>query len=335
MPISAKLPPTALLFAAVLMLPIPASSQSVRDPDPTVGTLIVAHGGGPAWDARVEKVAAEVRLPGPVGVSFLMGPGAKTHRFQDAVANLARRGAREIVVVPMLVSSHSGHYEQIRYLVGQRDSLDETMMHHLHMSGIERAVSGVPLRLTKAVDDAPEIAEVLADRARGLATDPARQALFLVGHGPNSAEDYAEWMANLRRVADTVRARTAFRSVLLDLVRDDAPPPVRAEAVARVRELIQLQHQLTGRDVVVVPVLISTGRVSTEKLPRDLAGLPMSYTDEGLLPHPGMARWVQARVREAAAEMRVSLRPGRAPSRSPAPARDGSRSPGDSVRSPP
>jgi sirohydrochlorin ferrochelatase len=303
MPTRAFLSATALLCSVALVRPTPASAQAAHEPGPTVGTLIVAHGGGPAWDARVEKVAAEVRLPGPVAVSFLMGPGAKAHRFQDAVADLARRGAREIVVVPMLVSSHSGHYEQIRYLVGERDDLDTTMMHHLHMSGIVRAGGGVPLHLTKAVDDAPEIADVLADRAKGLAQDPARQALFLVGHGPNSAEDYAEWMANLRRVVDTVRARTGFRSVLLDLVRDDAPPPVRAEAVARVRELIQLQHQLTGRDVVVVPVLISTGRVSTEKLPKDLEGLPMSYTDEGLLPHSGMARWVESRVRAAAGDI--------------------------------
>jgi sirohydrochlorin ferrochelatase len=70
-----------------------------------------------------------------------------------------------------------------------------------------------------------------------------------------------------------------------------------------VRELIRLQHQLTGREVVVVPVLISSGRVSTEKLPRDLEGLPTRYTDEGLLPHSGMARWVESRVRVAAAEM--------------------------------
>jgi sirohydrochlorin cobaltochelatase len=294
---------TALFCAFGLTLPSTAAAQAAKFPGPEVGTLIVAHGGGPAWDARVEKIAAEVRLPGPVAVSFLMGPGAKTHRFQDMVADLARRGATEVVVVPMLVSSHSGHYEQIRYLAGERPDLDSTMMHHLHMSGIERAAPGVRITLTKAVDDAPEIAQVLADRAKGLAKDPKQQALFLVGHGPNSAEDYAEWMANLRRVADTVRARTGFRNVLLDLVRDDAPAPVRAEAVARVRELIRLQHELTGRDVVVVPVLISTGRVSTEKLPNDLKGLPISYTEEGLLPHSGMARWVESRVRGAARDL--------------------------------
>lgn len=286
-------------LAALLLSTSAAEAQSAREPSPTVGTLIVAHGGGPAWDARVASVAGAVELPGPVGVSFLMGPGAKTHRFQDAVRELASKGAREVVVVPMLISSHSGHYDQIRYLAGELDSLDQTMMHHLHMSGIERADSAMPIRLTPAMDDSPEVAEVLAARARALATDPSKQALFLVGHGPNSAEDYAAWMENLRRVADTVRARSGFRSVLVDLVRDDAPAPVRAEAVTRVRELIRLQHELTRRDVVVVPVLVSTGRVSTEKLPKDLEGLPMAYTSEGLLPHEGMARWVESRVRGA------------------------------------
>lgn len=102
-----------------------------------------------------------------------------------------------------------------------------------------------------------------------------------------------------RRVTDTVRARTGFRNVLLELIRDDAPEPVRAEAVARVRELIGLQHELTGRPVVVVPVLVASGRVSTEKLPRDLEGLPIVYTSEGLLPHAALARWVESRVRGA------------------------------------
>jgi sirohydrochlorin ferrochelatase len=297
-------PRSRLALTAALLAAVPsgqADAQSARAPSSTVGTLIVAHGGGPAWDALVQSVAREVKLPGPVAVSFLMGPGAKEHRFQDAVRDLAKRGAREVVVVPMLVSSHSGHYDQIRYLVGDLDTLDQDMLHHLHMSGIERAGGGVPLRLTRAMDDAPEIAQVLADRARSLATDPSRQALFLVGHGPNSAEDYADWMANLRRVADTVATRAGFRNVLLDLVRDDAPPPVRAEAVTRVRELIRLQHQLTGQPVVVVPVLVASGRVSKEKLPKDLEGLPIVYTSEGLLPHAEMARWVESRVHTAVA----------------------------------
>jgi sirohydrochlorin cobaltochelatase len=279
---------------------LPASRAETQAADvPVTGTIIVAHGGGPEWDARVDVLARQVQLPGPVEVSFLMGPGAARHRFQDVVASLVRRGATEIVVVPLLVASHSGHYDQVRYLAGVSDQIDSTMLHHLHLSGIERSDSKVPIRVTPAIDGAPEIAPVIADRARALATDPSRQALFLVGHGPNSPEDYAAWMADLRRLADSVKMLTGFRHVMVDLVRDDAPDPVRREAVTRIRELIELQHEATGETVVVVPILISTGRLSREILPADLKGLAISYTAEGLLPHPAMARWVEARVRQS------------------------------------
>jgi sirohydrochlorin cobaltochelatase len=303
----ARVRPVLLALAAALAAG--AAPASAQRPASEVGTLIVAHGGGPEWDAKVDTIASQVRTGGPVAVSLLMGSGAPTRRFQDAVAKLASQGAREIVVVPMLVSSHSGHVEQIRYLAGATDSLDAQMMHHLHMAGIERPAARVPMRLAPALDDAPQLARVLADRAAALATAPREQALFLVGHGPNGAEENAAWMKNLRRVADTVRARTGFRDVKVGLVRDDAPAPVRAEAVRSIRETIALQHALTGEPVVVVPILISSGSVSRSKLPNDLAGLPIVYKAVPLLPHPEMARWVESRVSAPAAPAAAAARP--------------------------
>src|SRR5690606_33823177 len=228
----------ALRILAILVLLTPCAAAAQQDVRPHIGTVIIAHGGGPEWNAHVEHVAGLVETGGPVEVSYLMGPGAKTHRFQDAVARLVAAGASRVVVVPVLMSSHSGHYEQIRYLAGEVDELSEAMMHHLHMSGIERSDADVPIRVARAIDDSPEVARILAERSLALATEPAGQALFIVGHGPNGSEDYAAWMRNLRPVADTVRALTGFRDVKVGLVQDDAPPAVRAEAVARVREII-------------------------------------------------------------------------------------------------
>ena len=286
---------------ALLGLAAPLWGQGTASPAAAgpVGTIVLAHGAGPDWNAQVKEVVRQTRTGGPVEVSFLMGPEASTHRFQDVARRLVDAGVREIVVVPLLVSSHSGHYEQIRYLVGETDTLDEIMMHHLHMAGIERAKVPVPVRLARAIDDSPEVAAVLAERALALATEPREQALFLVGHGPNSAEDHALWMENLRRVADVVKEKTGFRDVKIGLVRDDAPPHVRAEAVRSIREVIELQAALTGRKVVVVPILISRGALSNQKIPADLAGLPIAYDGQALLPHPGLARWIEARVREA------------------------------------
>jgi sirohydrochlorin ferrochelatase len=286
------------ILAVAALAAATAATLDAQSPRNVVGTVLVAHGAGPDWNNLIYDMAREVRTGGPVEVSFLMGPAAKTTRFQDVIAKLERSGASEIVVVPVLVSSHSGHYDQIRYLAGDLDSLSETMLHHLHMAGIERPRTGIKVRLAKAVDDSPDVARVVADRARKLAPSQEGRALFLIGHGPNSAEDYAAWMANLRKVVAEVRRLTGFADVRVDLVRDDAPAMVRAEAVLRVRELIELQHRLTGQPVVVVPVAISQGQLTREKLPRDMAGLPIVYDGEALLPHPAMARWVEARVRE-------------------------------------
>jgi sirohydrochlorin ferrochelatase len=294
-----KIMPRTTLRAILALFAVTLSGGTLHAQNGKVGTLLIAHGASAEWNGKVEALAAQAHTGGPVAVSYLMGPAAATHRFQDAASKLVAEGATEIVVVPLLVSSHSGHYDQIRYLAGQTDSISEMMLHHLHMSGIHRPEVKVPLHLAPAIDDSPEIARVLAERARKLATAPREQALFLIGHGPNSAEDYAEWMKNLRPIADSVAAATGFRDVKIGLVRDDAPADVRAEAVRGIRETIQLQHALTGKPVVVVPILISTGSVSEEHVPADLKGLPIVYTGEPLLPHPAMARWVESRVKSA------------------------------------
>jgi len=46
----------------------------------------------------------------------------------------------------------------------------------------------------------------------------------------------------------------------------------------------------------VVPILVSEGRVSREKIPADLEGLDVVYTGEPILPHPALARWIARRV---------------------------------------
>jgi sirohydrochlorin ferrochelatase len=280
------------LAAACALLPYPVSFAAAQ----TVGTVVVAHGGDSIWNALVRQTVEQLRLGGPVEISFLMGPEASATRFQDAVARLVQKGSKEIVAVPLLVSSHSGHYEQIRYLAGHTDSLDRVMQEHLHHGGIERPKVNVPIHVTAALDDSHELASALTERARAHESDPRGHALMLVGHGPNSAEDYAAWMKNLRIVADSVRQRSGFRDVRVELVREDAPAPVRAEAVQRLRELIALQAELTGKPVVVVPILISRGGISRSRLMTDLAGLPIRYSGDPLLPHPAIAAWITRRT---------------------------------------
>lgn len=296
--IESSMPGMLTRIVAMVALSLVPGRLAAQNDAGRVGIVVVAHGGDSLWNSYVIQAAKAARTGGPVEVSFLMGPGAKTTRFQDVVATLERAAVTEIRVLPLLVSSHSGHYGQIRWLAGDSVQLDDIMRHHLHMAGIERASARVPLRVGPALDASPRLARVLTDRALALAPNPRERAVLIVGHGPNSAEDYAKWMSNLRVVADSVKAAGAFRDVRVELVRDDAPAIVRAEAVRRARELIEMQKALTGQDVLVVPVLVSRGTVSRDKLPRDLAGLPMIYAGDPLLPHPEIVKWIEDAARE-------------------------------------
>ncbi|MGH7694895.1 MAG: sirohydrochlorin chelatase [Gemmatimonadaceae bacterium] len=286
----------AVLGAALIASLFPRTSAAQS---PKVGTIVVAHGADREWNAPVEALAASLVTAGPVRVAFLMGEGAKTRAFAEAARQLEALGVQQIVVVPLLVSSHSAHYTQIRWLAGLVDSIDARLAEHMHHMGVEPAKVRVPIRVAPALDDATELGDVLAERASAMAKSPREQALFLVAHGPNDAEEYALWMENLRRVAERVREKTGFRDVRVDAVRDDAPPAVRAEAVRRVRELITLQQAATQREVVVVPILISRGKMTRSTLVKDLEGLPIVYSGAALLPHPALARWAEGQVRDA------------------------------------
>ncbi len=257
-----------VLSAALAFMVLPGAAalhaqtatKSAAPSAPRVGTILVAHGASEAWNRPVLELADSVRTDGsgPVEVAFLMGQAAPSHKLSDAMQKLAAEGVSEIVVVPILVSSSSEHYSQIRAMAGVSDSSapDAAAQHSMagmkSMSTAQHSMAGmhdmsmakpaavhVPVVVTPALDGAPAVAEVLADRARALAEDPSGQALFIIAHGPNSAERYAGWMQTLRPLADTVRAHTGFRDVKIGLVRDDAPDEVRAEAVKRVRDALR------------------------------------------------------------------------------------------------
>lgn len=283
----------AVIAVIAVIAMIAAPSVAAQTPS-RIGTIVVAHGGDSLWNSYVIQAAASARTGGPVEVVFLMGAGAKRTPFHEAVGRLEKQGVSSITVVPMLVSSYSGHYEQVRHLAGDSVTLDDVMTHHLHMAGHARSPSRLPIRVAKAMDDSPHLARVLTDRSLALSKNPRERAVLIVGHGPNSAEEYAGWMAKLRVVADSVKARGGFRDVRVELVRDDATPAVRAEAVRRTRELAELQGLLTGQEVLVVPVLVSHGSISRDKLPADLKGLRIIYTGEALLPHVEMVRWIES-----------------------------------------
>lgn len=271
---------TAFLLPPIVLV-APAAAQT--------GLLVVAHGASPGWNDGVRKVVAQVQWHGPVATAFLMGGEAETSGWAQGVAALVREGAKAIVVVPLMVSSHGGHYRQIRFYAGEIDTWPAELGQHSHGTV---APSPVPMRVTPALDGAPELGTALLERWRSLSARHRAGPLMLVAHGPSTDAESELWVRDLESAAAGIHAEGSI-PVKVGLLRDDAPAPVRAAAIADIhRTALELAAQ-SKDSVTVLSVLISTGRLDAVTIPRDLSGLPVRYTATALSPLPVLARWIE------------------------------------------
>jgi outer membrane receptor for ferrienterochelin and colicins len=275
------------LVRLVAILVLSLGSQVVAPPrsgaDQSLGILVIAHGGSPAWNAHVHDAVAQVRRTASVEVAFLMGPPDAT--AQAAYDRLVAAGARRIAVVPLLVSSFSAHAEQVRFIAGLRP--DYPHADHMALAPIR---GPIPITgVAPAMDAHPLVAAILVDRARRLAADPSSESLVIVAHGPNEDDDAARWLETMRALGAQVRAQLPFRDVDVRLLRDDAPKPVKDRALAELRSAVA-ERAARGR-VVVVPLLLAPGKTA-DQIPEVLAGLSFAWDGRTLLPDDRIASWI-------------------------------------------
>ncbi len=288
----------------LVLLGVFTARPSFADP----GILLLAHGGGPEWNARITDLAAQIDRSRPTEVAFGMATRAS---IQSAIDRLVARGATEIVAVPLFVSSWSSVITSTEYLLGLRAEAPAALADYARMShglanphgagghenhaavdGTSRVISPVPLRMTPALNDHPIVAEILASRARSISHDATREALVVVAHGPNEEEDNQRWLADMRSLADRIRGAERFASLDSLTLRDDAPKPIRDRATAQLRDLVQT-HTREGRRVLIVPLLISFGGID-KGLRERLEGLPYAIPDAALMPDDRLVTWVLA-----------------------------------------
>jgi sirohydrochlorin ferrochelatase len=285
-----------LLLGALAACAAPPGDSAPAPPAPATlpgdaGVLLVAHGGSSEWNALVERAASDCRPRARIAVGFLShdyGPSA-----QDAYDTLVSAGARRIVVVPLFVSSHSNHGREVAAMVGLADPAaaphpgDDPASDHGRVDVVPEFAP--VLGLGPALDDSSYLADILADRARGMSEAPSRESVVLVAHGPNEDDDAALWLADLGRVAQRVRERGGYRQVDTCLLRDDAPAEVLEAARTHLRDVVQAGAQ-HGR-VIVVPVLLSQGRVAWQ-IPEILDGLTYVWDGRTILPDTRIAEWI-------------------------------------------
>lgn len=291
------------LRIAVCLLALFASTARPASAD--TGILLLAHGGSPEWNTRVNDLAAQVGRSTKTEVAFGMATRAN---LQGAIDRLVARGVTDIVAVPLFISSWSSVITSTEYLLGLRAEAPAALAvfakmshgpngHDAHaghamdaIDGTKPVASPVPIRMTAALNDHPVVAEILASRARSAGANPAADALVIVAHGPNEDEDNRKWLADMRSLTARLVAQEKYQAVDYLTVRDDAPKPVWEQARAELRGVVE-KRTAEGRRVIVVPLLVSFGGIE-KGLRERLDGLTYTMAASGLMPDDRLASWV-------------------------------------------
>jgi sirohydrochlorin ferrochelatase len=270
-----------------------------------------------------------VDLPYPVELGFLEFVPYET--INIAVERLDDAGVTEIIAVPLFVSSHSSHIQEIEYVLGLRETLPLTT-EHVVVEGVEMertivpksgryAISRVPIEadadggtqvtehlgeeeelvpvdtdaeivLTAAMDDHWLIAGIVADRTADLYTDPESETLVLVAHGTGDEDNFAGWVNSTSSLANQARLKLAYW-------RDPAIG-LGGTKTAFIHHNETLHPEFTLRpivsdaaDPVVVPLMVSEGYFTGSKIPGLLENLTYAYDGSALTPHPNVAEWIE------------------------------------------
>ncbi|HWB98146.1 MAG TPA: CbiX/SirB N-terminal domain-containing protein [Bryobacteraceae bacterium] len=256
------------------------------------GVVVVAHGvAWGTWNQEVESRMAELRLPWPMEVSFLSSQDGNT--IQRAFDRLAAAGVRKVVVVPLLVSSHSSHVDEIRYYLGLAPKPAEE---HITTPPVRTAL---PVRMTHAIDYHQLISAEFCRRASAISENRSRETVLLVGHGPNEEDNNRLWLAAFERYAGDLKGACGFHEARGLTVRDDASEAVQAEA----REILRKAASDAASDgtALVLPFLIGSGGVA-HNIARRLEGIPFRISREGLIHGDALKEWVTATAAEAVSE---------------------------------
>lgn len=306
-----------LLVATAVCWPAPVGAQQVPPGGSAsrAGILLLAHGGSKEWNTNVQSIAADVDKTQPTEVALGMADRAT---LQAGIDKLTARGVKEIVAVPLFVSSHSSVIEATRFLLGLRpdappELMDFSMDHgagpgHGDSPGApanpppdpalkqKPVTSSLPVRMSAALDRHRILAAILTERASAMSRNPEREVVVLVAHGPNEDKENDLWLADLTAVGKMIAANKPFARVETATLRDDADAPIRELATQKLRAIVSSADD-QGYRALIVPVLLSYGGIENG-IRKRLDGLDHVMSPSGLLPDPRISGWVLSSAQE-------------------------------------
>jgi len=262
-----------------------------------IGVLVIAHGSREeSWCRLIRQAVGEVNLPYPIELGFLEFVSGQTiHR---AVERLNALGIRRIIAVPLFISSNSYHIQEIEYVLGIRDELLGTEL--------TQAKTATEITLTKAMNDHPLVAHILADRIIELSREPEKETVVIVGHGKEEEKGFIGWKNCLTSLAERIRI----------ILKCEMEPSIQPKDIKycfiHVNE--KKHPEFTLRSVVrkashpiVIPLMVSEGSFTRRHIPQTLKNLAYAYDGKTLAPHSYVAKWIETKVRCAIGEERYGV----------------------------
>lgn len=276
------------LDAMMMMMPqdheVYASSKELKK---DVGVIVIAHGGTKVWNDSLVKSLGKISNTFPTTVAFGMAMGNSKH-IQEGVNHLEEAGAKTIVVVNAFFTEHNEVVDQIKYIFG--------LTNKPMWPPVERVKSKAKIVFAPYMDDNPLLAEILTDHAKAISSDPKKETVIIVGHGPVNPGYNKIDIEIMERLAKEVKASGGFNDVKAWNLQDDAPKPVRGANVEKIRGMIE-EATKAGNKVLIVGMLISSRGIQ-HKMKTDFKDLEYKFNEEGVVTHENFGMWVGQAVRK-------------------------------------
>lgn len=298
-----------IIMAALILLLMPAAiAGAVADMDDVniavnqsgkeIGVLVIAHGSDDEkWCKQIHQVVENVSLPYPVELGFL--EFVRNESISRAVDRLDEQGVEEIIAVPLFASSYSSHIQEIEYVLRLRDSLPGN-------ESFDRVNTTANIVFTRALDDHPLAAYILADRITEMSKDPTNETVVILSHGTDAEDDLRSQIISQDCLAKEVKTYLRYWTSLPIRVNDvkyafihgneTLYPNLTVEHV--MENVSQTGDAKSGKaKAVVLPLMIAGGSFTDKQIPKLLEGHDCIYNGLALASHPNLAKWIENRVR--------------------------------------
>ncbi|OGL46034.1 MAG: hypothetical protein A2W05_04195 [Candidatus Schekmanbacteria bacterium RBG_16_38_10] len=260
---------------------------SSKDLKKDVGVIVIAHGGTKVWNESLAKSLDKISSTFPTTIAFGMAMGNSKH-IQEGINHLEEAGAKKIVVVMAFFNENNEVTDQIKYIFGLADKA--------LWPPVDRVKSKAKIEFAPYMDDNPFLAEILTDHAKSISSNPKKETVIIIGHGPVNPDYNKKSLEIMDKIAKEVKASGGFNDVKAWNLQDDAPKEVRNVNVKKIRGMME-EAIKAGNQVLVVGMLISSRGIQ-HKMKTDFKGVDYKFNEQGVVTHENFGLWVGEAVKK-------------------------------------